>query len=84
MGDTPIGRAQFGLSGEGLRRRVDAAEQRAMGPKPKKKPKPKPKPTPNMIKPKQKFVDQRQAQINAARQADLAAIAAKQSKGLRR
>jgi hypothetical protein len=83
MGDTPIGRAQFGLSGEGLRRRVDAAEQRAMGPKPQVK-KPKKKPTPNMIKPQQKFVNQRQAQIAAARQADLAAIAAKQAKGLRR
>ena len=78
MGDTPIGRAQFALSGEGLRRRTDAAENRALNPTPRPKPKVK-------IKPKAKktyhppaagVAAQKQREL-AARAADEAAIKAR-------
>lgn len=87
-GNTPVERAQFALSGEGLRRRVEDAESRALGvthnapPPPKKK---KKKPVQNMIRPQQKFVDARQQAIERQQAADRAAIAARNAnQGLRR
>lgn len=62
--------------------RVAAAEQKSM---PKPKPKPKPKAPASGtgvpgVKVDPKYANARQAAIDAARQADLAAIAAKQGK----
>jgi len=80
MGDTPIERAKFALSGVGLRSRVNAAEQRALGGKPKLKTKPKTKPKTPVLRPQQKHMDARQAKIDAATAADRAAIAARNRK----
>lgn len=84
-GNSPIKNAQFEFSGEGLRQRVDMAEQKALGmpaQQPKKK---KKKPVQNMIHPQQKFVDARQQAIERQQAADRAAIAARNAnQGLRR
>jgi hypothetical protein len=82
---TPIERAKITLSGKGLRARVTAAENKVRGIKPKVKAKPKAKTKANLIRPKKKFVDLRQAKIDAAREADRMAIAERRARnGLRR
>jgi len=80
--DSGIDRAKVALSGQGLRTRIDSAEQRALNVQPKKKKK-KPVPTAAATpayRPAQKHVDARKAQIEAARAADRAAIAAMNKK----
>ena len=77
----PILNTQLAMSGEGLRRRMDAGEARAVNPNAQRKKKKKPQPEPNTVVPKQKFVDARAQEIDRARAADEAAIAAR---GLRR
>jgi len=74
MAENPLLRANIELSGEGLRRRMAAAE-RPVTPRPKAIVKPKKKK--NLIIPKKKFVDARQARIDAAKAADLATIKAR-------
>ena len=81
MGDTPIRRAQLGLSSEGLRRRMDAAEQRALGPKPRKKQKAKAKPKTAVYRPPAAGVAAQKQRELDARAADEAALRAR---GLRR
>lgn len=85
---SPVQRAKISLSGEGLRRRMDEAENRALNIKPvapAAKKKKKPEPQPNLVKPQQKFVDARQQAIAQQQAADRAAIAAMREKqGLRR
>ena len=80
-----LGQTQLFLSGEGLRQRVDSAENRAVNYAPKKKkPKDKPVSMPH-IPQQQKLVDERKRRIAEQQAADRAAIAAMQAKkGLRR
>ena len=79
MSKSPLDTAKDVMSGKVTKDRIVRAEQagvRAIPNRPKAKPKVK-----NLIKPKKKFVDARQAKIAAATAADEAAIKAR---GLRR
>ena len=86
----PVQTAKIVLSGQGLRARVDQAEQAALGVTPAKKKKKPAVAAPTTTLPAgyqvpQRYQDQRAAAIEAQRQADLAAIEQmRQKKGLRR
>jgi hypothetical protein len=73
MSDSGLRRAQYGQSGQATHDRVRAAEQAAMTPRRKKKKKQglREVPTAPAYSPPQRFVDQRTADIEAARQADI-------------